>query len=236
MSHLSRDNTPAGPRSWTGSLIQNKRDLTGLLYMRNRYYDPQTGRFTQEDPIGLAGGLNAYGFADGDPVSYSDPHGLFTCLGDPGCPKEFSSVQTFSRTFGVDAAFLPFGGNAQVGFAIDTNGQSSLFATAGPTMDFGIDAGFQLSGQDRPVSEVAATFNRSNEFTFTYTVGAASGSAIVDMEPGKLVGVAVGPRGGLALQMSQTAIGVATRPRNIAEENRKTCRELRRFLCFGSRL
>jgi hypothetical protein len=32
--------------------------------------------FTQEDPIGLAGGLNAYGFGDGDPVNYSDPFGL----------------------------------------------------------------------------------------------------------------------------------------------------------------
>jgi len=44
--------------------------------MRNRYYDPSTGQFTQTDPIGLAGGLNAYGFAAGDPVSYSDPYGL----------------------------------------------------------------------------------------------------------------------------------------------------------------
>jgi hypothetical protein len=46
------------------------------MYRRNRYYDPKTGRFTQEDPIGLAGGLNTYGFADGDPVSYDDPYGL----------------------------------------------------------------------------------------------------------------------------------------------------------------
>jgi uncharacterized protein RhaS with RHS repeats len=46
------------------------------MYMRNRYYDPATGQFTQTDPIGLAGGLNAYGFADGDPVSYDDPYGL----------------------------------------------------------------------------------------------------------------------------------------------------------------
>ena len=44
--------------------------------MRNRYYDPVQGRFTQEDPIGLAGGLNAYGFASGDPVNHSDPFGL----------------------------------------------------------------------------------------------------------------------------------------------------------------
>jgi RHS repeat-associated protein len=57
-------------------LVHSERDLTGNLYMRNRYYDAQAGRFTQEDPIGLAGGLNAYGFAAGDPVSYSDPYGL----------------------------------------------------------------------------------------------------------------------------------------------------------------
>ena len=67
---------PAGNYSWWGSLIHNKRDLTGQLYIRNRYYDPAAGRFTQEDPIGLAGGINLYGFAAGDPVSYSDPYGL----------------------------------------------------------------------------------------------------------------------------------------------------------------
>ncbi len=42
----------------------------------SRAYDPQAGRFTQEDPIGLAGGLNLYGFANGDPVNFSDPFGL----------------------------------------------------------------------------------------------------------------------------------------------------------------
>jgi hypothetical protein len=33
--------------------------------------------FTQEDPIGLAGGLNLYGFAAGDPINSSDPFGLY---------------------------------------------------------------------------------------------------------------------------------------------------------------
>lgn len=46
---------------WVGSLVEQGRDGTGQLYRRNRYYDPGTGRFTQEDPIGLAGGLNPYG-------------------------------------------------------------------------------------------------------------------------------------------------------------------------------
>ena len=63
-------------RAWAGSLVQDKRDGTGLQYRRNRYLDPVTGRFTQPDPIGLGGGLNSYGYASGDPVNFSDPFGL----------------------------------------------------------------------------------------------------------------------------------------------------------------
>ena len=63
-------------RTWHGGLVDGMRDASGQMYMRNRYYDPQTGQFTQTDPIGLAGGLNVYGFANGDPVSYWDPSGL----------------------------------------------------------------------------------------------------------------------------------------------------------------
>jgi RHS repeat-associated protein len=65
-------------KGWTGSLLQDKREPNGLLYRRNRYLDPNAGRFTQPDPIGLAGGLNSYGYAAGDPVNYADPFGLCT--------------------------------------------------------------------------------------------------------------------------------------------------------------
>ena len=67
------------PRSesvFQGTLLTDKQDGVGTLYRRNRSYDPATGRFTQEDPIGLAGGMNLYGFAGGDPVNFSDPFGL----------------------------------------------------------------------------------------------------------------------------------------------------------------
>ena len=64
------------PKAWFGSLINDRRDASGQVFLRNRYYDPESGRFTQEDPIGLAGGLNVYGFASGDPVDFSDPFGL----------------------------------------------------------------------------------------------------------------------------------------------------------------
>jgi RHS repeat-associated protein len=61
--------------SWLGTLLENKRDASGFDYRRNRVYDPVSGRFTQEDPIGLAGGLNLYGFSAGDPVNFDDPTG-----------------------------------------------------------------------------------------------------------------------------------------------------------------
>jgi hypothetical protein len=43
-------------------------------------YDARPIRsLTQEDPLGLAGGLNLYGYANGDPVNFSDPFGLQGC-------------------------------------------------------------------------------------------------------------------------------------------------------------
>ncbi len=47
-----------------------------LYYMRSRWYEPQTGRFLSEDPLGLGGGLNLYAYAGNDPVNGSDPSGL----------------------------------------------------------------------------------------------------------------------------------------------------------------
>jgi RHS repeat-associated protein len=53
--------------------------VTGLYYVRNRWYDPQMGRFISEDPIGLAGGMNLYEYAASNPVSMRDPWGLAPC-------------------------------------------------------------------------------------------------------------------------------------------------------------
>ena len=48
----------------------------GLYYYRARYYDPSTGRFLSEDPVGFFGGRNFYRYATNRPVQDTDPSGL----------------------------------------------------------------------------------------------------------------------------------------------------------------
>ena len=55
---------------------------TGLLWMRQRWYDPTLQRFISRDPIGLAGGVNLYSYAENTPTSHFDPNGLATLRSD----------------------------------------------------------------------------------------------------------------------------------------------------------
>jgi RHS repeat-associated protein len=49
---------------------------TGLHYNYHRYYDPSTGRYLTPDPIGLAGGINLFLYANNDPINLIDLLGL----------------------------------------------------------------------------------------------------------------------------------------------------------------
>ncbi len=93
-------------KTWAGSLLESKQDASGQLYMRNRYFDPKMGRFTQEDPISFAGGLNLYGFGGGDPVGYSDPYGLAAeeCCHESLDPKRDQVSNMYRAQNGREAA------------------------------------------------------------------------------------------------------------------------------------
>ncbi|MGY2184397.1 AHH domain-containing protein, partial [Pseudomonas agarici] len=47
-------------------------------YNTFRFYDPDVGRFTTPDPIGLEGGVNLYQYAP-NPMGWIDPTGLTSC-------------------------------------------------------------------------------------------------------------------------------------------------------------
>ncbi len=44
--------------------------------MGARWYDPELGRFIEQDPIGEAGGLNLYAYVGSSPTLWVDPTGL----------------------------------------------------------------------------------------------------------------------------------------------------------------
>jgi RHS repeat-associated protein len=74
------------PHQYTG----RENDSTGLYYYRARYYDPKLMRFIAEDPIGLAGGINSYGYVGRNPIIYRDPDGLIRIPDIPGADGETS--------------------------------------------------------------------------------------------------------------------------------------------------
>jgi RHS repeat-associated protein len=70
---------------WKGALWLGPE--LDVYYMRGRWYEPVTGRFLSEDPLGLAAGVNPYVYAADDPVDGTDPSGL-----DEGWPDWLETV------------------------------------------------------------------------------------------------------------------------------------------------
>lgn len=70
----TNDNTE-NPFGYCGEYFDTE---TGLVYLRNRYYDPTMHRFISEDPA--KDGLNWYAYAGCNPTKYVDPWGLLMTI------------------------------------------------------------------------------------------------------------------------------------------------------------
>jgi len=93
---------------------------TGLHYNRHRYYNPSTGQFISQDPIGLLGGVNNYQYAP-NPLGWIDPFGLckesidskksgYSVIGEGGRIVEELSAETVLVRFeppNVDTPMSP---------------------------------------------------------------------------------------------------------------------------------
>ncbi|MFM9707854.1 RHS repeat domain-containing protein [Streptomyces galilaeus] len=132
-----RQFTPyGGPRGTTASWIDNRGFLnapdntnTGLTQIGARQYDPTLGRFISLDPLFLATDdqqIAGYAYSAGNPITYSDPTGLYCdgcSLGNPdsvwapdkhngpGCTTEGCYAKNSSGTFdavsGPSASYHP---------------------------------------------------------------------------------------------------------------------------------
>ena len=89
-------------------------DSTGLIHMRARHYDPQIGRFTSLDPLGIYGGdHNFYRYAFNSAPNFDDPEGL-SAFGF-AAQKVIQYSNRVLNTYQVTNNFAPYGSAAESG-------------------------------------------------------------------------------------------------------------------------
>jgi len=95
---------------------------TGFHYNRHRYYDPNTGQFTQQDPIGLLGGINNYRYAP-NPVDWTDPLGMV-------CKERYDRYKAF-RAQGLSAEDAAKLSKTKTDFYVGPSGPESTLPATG---------------------------------------------------------------------------------------------------------
>ncbi|MGE0498587.1 MAG: RHS repeat-associated core domain-containing protein [Ramlibacter sp.] len=83
-------------------------DEAGSFYNYQRSYLASQGRYTQNDPIGLGGGLNRFAYVGGNPLRYTDPKGLAVpvavaaCLANPACAMAMAAAAAATTKACID--------------------------------------------------------------------------------------------------------------------------------------
>lgn len=80
---------------------------TGLIYLRNRYYDNAIGRFITQDPI--KDGLNWYAYCGNNPVIFEDPWGTYYIKDNGNGTYRAIKSPWYSNLGKVVASFVPYG-------------------------------------------------------------------------------------------------------------------------------
>lgn len=92
---------PFGEVRTSSETVANRYTYTGreqnpdgrTMHYRARNYLPHLGRFGQEDPIDLGGGINVYGYVGNSPCSFVDRSGLHLSVR----PRSMAEISAQSR-------------------------------------------------------------------------------------------------------------------------------------------
>jgi hypothetical protein len=141
----------------------------------------------------LAGGLNAYGFAAGDPINYSDPYGLRSdCRARP-CPPERAIAEGRQQII-ADVALRtrPLGVIAN-GTNVGVSGSAGLMAGSCSVQD-GCGLSLNLTPQYGMSVDVGVKYSEGAKTTITGSIGVHKHLAVYasNEEVGVSIGFGVG--------------------------------------------
>jgi RHS repeat-associated protein len=129
-------------------------DPTGLYHLRARQYAPSTGRFLSTDPAQFHvehPHQASYLYAAGNPVSNSDPSGLWT----------FGPCLSANGVFGV------FGFSGEVCFIVSSSAEAAITLTGGAARAAGADVG-------GTVGVLACTADHTSQLSGPFATGTAN--------------------------------------------------------------
>ncbi len=166
---------------------------TGFLYVRNRYYDPELGRFITPDPMGNFDSPNKYQFGLNNPIVNSDPTGEFvgTSVGTAvggiiGLFGAFDHARLYDEEFSWNFVVQGALAGAAIGAGIDTLGAG---AGVTATVLAGTSIGMGLGG-------AAASASSGGSYE-SFTRGALKGGILGALGAGAGLGLeAAGLSGG----------------------------------------
>jgi RHS repeat-associated protein len=122
---LSSSGSTANPFTYVGQFgVMDAGN--GLYFMRSRYYDAALGRFTTPDPIGVAGGVDLYTYANNLPTTMIDPVGLKPAA--QGEQQAVKGLQTSIDTQQTDAGAVQHATNGTPTFG------GTMVKVGGPTV------------------------------------------------------------------------------------------------------
>jgi RHS repeat-associated protein len=95
------------PGQWSSEVFATTGTQGELYYNLHRWYEPQTGRYIEPDPVRTEQALRPYGYANDDPVREIDPLGLVwsaadcdSCCTPADSARELQQIRNFMHANG----------------------------------------------------------------------------------------------------------------------------------------